>query len=116
MTKADLKTGMRVTFRNNTFCKGTAVVLLGTEQGDRIRSLDGKSCNSFNEYRDNLLRSDSDFDIMKVYSAPDSFFNDGKGKLLWERHESEEMIDLDEMGKVSKSTIKEVLKRKFSGE
>ena len=107
MTKADLKTGMETHHRNGTIRR----VALNSDVGDILVLESWYGFLYFEALRDNLTyNEDSNYDIVKVYSR--------LGALLWERSESapEEMIYLDEMGEVSKSTIKEALKAKFNRE
>lgn len=85
-TKADLKTGMRVVYRDKT----TRVVV-----GKTFSSKTGyNSVNDFaSNYSNDLLNNYyADLDIMEVYAAPAScedFFNlDVRGELLFKRDES----------------------------
>lgn len=83
-TKADLKTGMRVQYRDGT----TRVVI-----NDRLWSSDVEEQLALKVLNDNLedKRSNSRLTIMEVWAAPDKcedFFNlDVKGVLLFERIE-----------------------------
>ena len=117
MTKADLKTGMRVQYRNKF--EGLKVVMLNTEYGDILESFKNAYV-PLNKYDHKLnYKGDNEWDIVKIYGEypkGDLIDKNGTGELLWTRHEPEAMIDLDEMGEVSKSTIKEVLKRNFNRE
>lgn len=100
MKKSDLKTGMRVTTRDER----QYIILLDAEQaysGDRDIMVDPED-NSHNwnlllYYTEDLLcktRKDSEFDIMRVEipKHPYDIFYDYSGfKLLWERIEEEEV-------------------------
>ena len=117
MTKADLKTGMRVTFKNGN----TGLVVRGTSIGDFITYNNGdwdwlKTWDdSLNYYGCNGENPGQDIVSIKDINNGHNFPNKHHEK-IWTRPEPEEMIYLDEMGEVSKSTIKEALKAKFNRE
>lgn len=94
MKKSDLKTGMRVRFKNgriyivirdyDTASYGHQDVLFVNNVGFMVGS----------DYREDLLYRDDNYSVSEVYSSPvDSYFLDieRKGRLLWERQEPKEM-------------------------
>ena len=101
-TKSDLKTGMRVEYRNG----GVRFVNAETQV---IINCNG-TWSEFKEYND-ILKSEyhSDRDIMKIYDIPNSqneFINlKFKGNLLWERKEK----DNSELIKQIEETEKQLL-------
>ena len=121
MTKADLKTGMRVEYRGESNHEIVIVLRDYETQHYGLGALSGLSGSlmDIGGYADDLTYPhNSRYDIMAIYAPVNdgSILRNIKGKLLWQRSVPEEMIDLDEMGEVSKSTIKEALKAKFNRE
>lgn len=85
-TKADLRDGMRVEYRDGTL----RVIACGM-----TRTCDNYEGVKLGGYSDNMIRAGYEsIDIMKVWAAPAScedFFNlDVKGPLFWERVEKTE--------------------------
>ena len=98
MKKSDLKTGMRVRFKNgriyivirdyDTASYGHQDVLFVNDFGFMVGS----------DYGEDLLYRDDDYSVSEVYASPsDSYFLDleRKGRLLWERQEPKEMTLAD---------------------
>ena len=115
MTKADFKTGWRVQYDNGQ----ERIFFRDTPKGSFFT--DGNEWANFKDYNDDLtVDYGKGYRIIKIWDAPfrcvDIMDTTKKGALLWTRPEPEEMIYLDEMGEVSKSTIKEALKDKFNKE
>lgn len=99
MEKSDLKTGWRAETRN---C-GMFIVMIGSFNLQRYGTGANLLCNRggfmvVNDYENDLLfKSDSGYDIIKIYDSPSNtnpslMLNpDTKGSLLWERKEAKKM-------------------------
>jgi hypothetical protein len=97
MTKSDLKTGMRVKYRNGF----VRVILLDTTEGDIVQVEMGSSF-SLTRYNEDLTvkYGDKNFDIMEVYQCdPCQILTDKVGNLIWKRTEVPKIkeITMDEV-------------------
>lgn len=98
MTKADLKTGMRVTHRNGNM----SIVVLNASCDSESKGIDkviqvkGKWVDGLNYYDDKSLDNEiyKDLDIVKVeipLRYVDYFKENGEYKTIWERKEPKPM-------------------------
>jgi hypothetical protein len=90
MKKADLKTGMRVTDRRGN----TAIVLIGTSNGDIISSLAGDEnlwCSIDLIPEDLNDQSDKDYSIVKVEGARSNGDYLNKYFTIWKAPETKQM-------------------------
>jgi uncharacterized protein YkvS len=94
MTKKDLKTGMRVKYRDGT----TGLVMLDTNQGSIIC---GKLWARIDDYNDDLTTNYNhrEYDIIAVYEQSYAYFMPNLadiGDLIWEEALEVEEISADE--------------------
>lgn len=94
MTKAELRTGMMVAYRNGD----KRIVVMNTADGDGFTAPDLKKWKSFSAYTDDLRDVDGDtqYDIMDVYMPNNKFrvLNtnlDADYTRVWHREEARRM-------------------------